>query len=204
VADKTEIIVKAPAKPKPRFKTCPAMVIPQLKDDTVIQTWSENSITAEFNRVKISGWLPLFQNAATAIKLPTELLLAIASRETNMRNIKGDLHADGYHGFGIMQVDIGTDREFCCNWDPTDVQRSIERGAQILALKKAALAHYKVTSLKSIIAAYNAGEGTVIKSIRAGEDVDTHTKGGNYASDVLRRMAVFAKLLKSAGPVNKV
>ena len=46
-----------------------------------------------------------FKTAAERYQLPPEILLAIASRETNMRNIIGD----GGHGYGIMQID---DRSF--------------------------------------------------------------------------------------------
>jgi hypothetical protein len=43
-----------------------------------------------------------------ALPIP-EILMAIASRETNMRNIIGD----GGHGYGIMQIDDRSFPEWC-------------------------------------------------------------------------------------------
>lgn len=38
---------------------------------------------------------------------------------------------------------------------------------------------------RATIAAYNAGEGRVLKCVRKGQDVDTFTAHGNYAKQVL-------------------
>src|ERR1044072_4207136 len=47
------------------------------------------------------GWLPLIRRAEKRHKLPQGMLLAIASRETNMQDIVGD----GGHGRGLFQID---------------------------------------------------------------------------------------------------
>src|SRR5262245_66376982 len=47
------------------------------------------------------GWLPLMAHAEKRHKLPKGMLLAIASRETNMQDICGD----GGHGRGLFQID---------------------------------------------------------------------------------------------------
>ena len=156
--------------------------------------WTETDLRSQFTSAKAHGWLPYFEEAAQQSAFPVELLLAIASRETNMRNIKGDFHNEVYHGYGIMQVDIGTDPEFCRNWTPEKVKESIDRGTQILVGKRSYLAGHHITDLKAIAAAYNTGEGNVARSVAAGRDPDSTTTGGDYGRDVLARMGVFEQL----------
>jgi len=156
--------------------------------------WTESDLIQQFNRADSNGWTAFFATAASANNFDTELLMAIASRETNMQNIKGDLHDGAYHGFGIMQVDIGTDSSFCTNWTPDQVEGSINRGAQILAGKRDALAAKNITDQKAIAAAYNTGAANVIHSVQNGGDPDQTTTGRNYGSDVLARKAVFVGL----------
>jgi hypothetical protein len=157
--------------------------------------WANTDLKREFQKVVDCGWMPYFQSTAKALDLPSELLLAIASRETGMSNVPGDFHNGQFHGFGIMQVDRGTDEEWCCAWHPDKVKESIVRGAEILAEKRAYLAKKKITDWKAIAAAYNAGQGEVVQMIKAGKNPDLATKGGNYGSDVFARSMVFAELL---------
>jgi hypothetical protein len=58
----------------------------------------ERDLARQFERAKQNGWIRFFKDAAKRYQFPRNLL-AIASRETNMRNIIGD----GGHGYGIMQ-----------------------------------------------------------------------------------------------------
>ena len=163
-------------------------------------SWTEADLQRQFNSAKQNGCIAAFRDAAQQYDFPAEILLAIASRETNMRNIKGDLRDGIYHGFGIMQVDIGTDPEFCRNWTPDKVSESILRGTQILAGKRKYLATKNITDLKAIAAAYNTGEGNVARSVAAGQDPDRTTTGRDYGSDVLARMVVFTWILLAEVP----
>lgn len=156
--------------------------------------WTESDLIQQFHRADSNGWTTFFATAASANNFDTEFLMAIASRETNMQNIKGDFHDGAYHGFGIMQVDIGTDPNFCTNWTPDQVEGSINRGAEILAGKRDALAAKNITDQKAIAAAYNTGAANVIHSVQNGGDPDQTTTGRNYGSDVLARKAVFVSL----------
>jgi hypothetical protein len=65
------------------------------------------------------------RSAAERYQLPPEILLAIASRETNMRNIIGD----GGHGYGIMQIDDRSFPEWCNSGLWKDVNAAIQKGA---------------------------------------------------------------------------
>jgi hypothetical protein len=156
--------------------------------------WTESDLSAQLNRAISSGWITFFDDAAKQNGFDTEFLLAIASRETNIRNIKGDFRGGVYHGFGIMQVDIGTDPEFCATWTPGHVEGSIQCGTKILGEKRDSLAANSITDLKAIAAAYNAGARPVIQSVKSGLDPDRTTTGHDYGSDVIARRAVFVKL----------
>jgi soluble lytic murein transglycosylase-like protein len=156
--------------------------------------WTRLDLTRQLNHATSSGWLPFFAAAAELNNFDPDFLLAIASRETNLLNIKGDFRDGIFHGFGIMQVDVGTDPDFCANWTPDQVEGSIQRGTSILVGKRNSLATKNITDLKAIAAAYNTGASNVIRSVQAGLDPDRTTTGRDYGSDVLARMAVFASL----------
>lgn len=160
------------------------------------QQWTEADLEAQYQRAISSGWAPYFEAAAQQHNFQPELLMAIASRETNMKNIKGDVEGGVCQGYGIMQVDIKNNPSFCASWTEDDVQGSIKEGAAMLAEKRDALAHYGITDPRLIAAAYNCGQGTVhsCASAQPAQDPDQHTTWGNYGSDVMKRMAVFARL----------
>src|SRR4051812_46990770 len=87
-------------------------------------TSGANNIPAQYRQ-----WLPDVQAAAKKYNLDPSLILAVMSRETNGKNIKGD----GGHGRGLMQID---DR----SWGPwlnshqggMDPASNIMKGAEIL------------------------------------------------------------------------
>lgn len=160
-----------------------------------MSNWNKATLQLELQHATGCGWMPYFQATAHELKIPCEILLAIASRETGIQDVRGDLRNGTYHGFGVMQVDVGTDPDFCCAWTPGKVQESIDRAGAILAEKRSYLAKKKVTDWKAIAAAYNAGQGKVFELIKAGKNPDLVTNRGNYGSDVLARMMVFAELL---------
>jgi len=111
---------------------------------------------------------------------------------------------DAGHGRGLMQID---DRSFGPdetgkgsgdgwlgrnNW--RDPYVNIKKGVQIL---KGKLSYIRgrvpglpeQALLAAAVAAYNAGEGTVVKALQAGQSPDSHTANGNYGSDVTARAA---------------
>ncbi len=153
----------------------------------------------EYDYAKVLGWLEYFEASAKKYQLEISLLLAIASRETNIRNILGDYG----HGAGVMQVDIGTDREFVTSGEWRDVAKSIDRGTAILSEKVNALAEAKWLSLEAsqsiAIASYNCGRWALL-DYRAGRDPDTHTTGHNYSKDVLSRQVLFKALSEKEFP----
>lgn len=136
---------------------------------------------------------------------------------------------DAGHGRGIMQIDDRSQAQWLASNDWTDPYVNVTKGAQILKekaafflkdgsgkgveLDAAAAAKRGVGAgsyrdprplsgddlIQASIAAYNSGEGNVLKSIAAGVPPDTTTAGGNYSSDVLGRIASMSNAFVNAG-----
>lgn len=99
----------------------------------VIPAW----LVEQYNRAKKNGWLPYFQEGASKYGFRTEDILGVASRESNMKNIKGDYHDGKYHGFSLMQLDINSHRAWIESgeWE-RDVRAAILKGCAALAEKR--------------------------------------------------------------------
>ncbi len=177
---------------------------------------TRRDLEAQFNRVVQKGWLGWFQREAKRARTTTAHLLAIGSRETNLKNIKGDFRGGRYHGFGVMQVDIGTDANYARTWTPENVEPSIVRGVDIY-LSKVADTGRGVGSRLSVrsrsfvgapveaddirrisTAAYNCGRWAYYHFSR-GQNVDSTTTGKDYSRDVYDRAVTFADILEERG-----
>lgn len=164
-------------------------------------------IRQHFEKAKQRGYLPMFQNAGTHFEFPVELLLAIASRETNMTNMRGDFRGGKYHGHGIMQVDIGTAPEWCRSGAWKDVNASIQKGTSILADKARQLRKDwpadRPRTLQQfywvLAASYNHGVPDSLHDFLQDGNPDKDTTGHDYGQDVLGRMQEFAWLLAEHG-----
>ncbi len=158
-----------------------------------------SELAGQLQDVKRQGWLSFFYSVAIEYGFDTSLLLAIGSRETNLTNIEGDFHNGMYHGYGIMQIDIGTAPFFCRMWTPLIVKESIAMGAMILSGKRAQLLSHSISDPRAIAASYNAGASAVLRALAAGKDCDAPTTGGDYGADVMERAAVLQGLLIPGG-----
>jgi hypothetical protein len=69
-------------------------------------TPSKDQLLTQQRRLRASGFDLLLTEFGAANNLPTAFVFAIASRETNCKNILGDKRPDGFHGVGIIQIDI--------------------------------------------------------------------------------------------------
>jgi hypothetical protein len=140
------------------------------------------------------------------------LMMAIGSRETWFGYAPGYQPkgtcagtGDGGHGHGYWQID---DRSFG-PWLAKGLWKNVDdccrQAIRVLVGKRkyisdhlAIFANDPKLLLRATIAAYNCGEGNVVKSIKAGRDVDARTAGGDYSRDVLElRDWYLANVLKA-------
>jgi len=151
------------------------------------------TLLAEYRRAK-ADW-PFIEPVEKANGLPALLLFAVGSRETNLRNIKGDFvqrkneSSPRFHGFGVWQRDSGSfhvDESYL-----KDVRKQADDAAELLAAHHRAFGHWDAA-----VAAYNCGAGNVKKALAAGQSVDSHTAGHDYAADVLARHAFLVDHVK--------
>jgi len=147
---------------------------------------SGQTLLADYRRAK-ETW-PFIEDAEQAHDLPTLLLYAVGSRETNLKNIKGDFSrrphesSKRFHGFGVWQRDsdaFGVDESYL-----RDVRKQAEDAAALLAAN-----HRTFGRWDAAVAAYNCGPGNVKPALAAGLSVDQHTTGRDYSADVLARHA---------------
>lgn len=146
---------------------------------------------AELQRAKDNGWDVLFAASEAAHGLPPGILSAIASRETNTKNIVGD----GGHGRGLMQIDDRSHSSWLVghgagDGGAPDVGAAIDLAGSMIA---ASIAHGRANGvadsdlLKYAASAYNAGDGNALTGYKSSGDSDSRTTGHNYGADVLRR-----------------
>lgn len=133
------------------------------------------------------------------------LILAIASRESGMRNIVGD----GGHGRGFFQQDDRYQQAFLravrgCKPGtntavfPTALPKGRVPTIAAGARRCVAMLEQNVTEAKRLgipdgertrfaLAAYNAGVGGALSGWQSDRNPDKHTAGGDYGEDVLAR-----------------
>ena len=171
--------------------------------------WTIADMTNQFTRTERQGWLPYFAEAATRYGFDQDLLMGIASRETNIRNILGD----GGHGHGIMQIDDRSYPDFCKSDDWKDPRKNILKGAEVLDFVKRreiragigrrneckgnrfeGLTLSDLGLLRTSVAAYNCG-CRAYHAICVYGNPDRSTTGSDYSADVINRAEAFKRLL---------
>jgi hypothetical protein len=133
-----------------------------------------------------------FNIVAQKHDLPPAILAAIASRESRCGNVLVDGWGDHHHGFGIMQVDIGTVPNPAGQPDPRSIDH-IDEATSILAkyfeaMRSRFADQPEARQLQAAIAAYNRGPG----GIGSPDTADAHTTGHDYSSDVWVRASFYA------------
>ena len=161
---------------------------------------------ARMDLPRILTWRDAIYSAAKRYDHDPAVIAAIISRETNGRNLVGDKG----HGHGPMQIDDRSFPAWCREWVAAgkDARKGIEKGADVLAEKRAVLSRLvpallladKDIALRASLAAYNCGEGNVKTILLANRGVpaakmhsiiDLRTHGKDYSRDVLTRAKVF-------------
>lgn len=169
---------------------------------------AEDLYRKQYDRADKAGYDDAFDKASKKTGIPANILMAVGSRETNMRNIMGD----GGRGAGLMQVDVGTDAAFKSSGAWKDAEASIIRGAEILkekfdwltnnAGKEVSVKGNKFTvpkfegeeKMRVALAMYNSGAWAPYHASK-GRSPDFGTTGKDYSADVLKRSEYFGKFL---------
>lgn len=156
---------------------------------------------------KANGWDAIAAEAERARGLPPRLLLAVASRETDMQDVVGD----GGHGRGLFQIDDRAWPEWLAAHGAggreavPPVADAARHAASILADNLVFGRRQGVPDgdlLKFAISGYNAGPGGALAGFTDG-DSDLRTTGGDYAADVLRRQRLLRGRRRAVlGPVD--
>ena len=150
------------------------------------------TISSQLTYVRIRGLIGYFHEAAVKHNVPIALLLAIASRESNMGlNLDANWTGDNGNGIGIMQIDRRYHPEFTGRFANNDHWANINYGAEFLSQ----LIRQFHGELKPAVAAYNAGASRVRSAVSSGLSPDMVTTGKDYASDVLRRKQIIESML---------
>ena len=151
-----------------------------------------DQLAQQVSSARARGWAPIMRKAEKRHDLPAGLLLALASRETDMEDVVGDKG----HGRGLFQID---DR-FHTDWlaahgapgqgTTPRVADAADFAASMLASNLAFAAQNGIPAsdqLRFACSAYNAGAGGALEGQQSG-DCDRKTTGADYGRDVLERL----------------
>jgi len=146
-------------------------------------------------------------SAAAQFRHRPEVLAGLMMRETAggtshlLDRIGPAGRGDEGHGHGLMQIDDRSFPEFCAGDDWKDPDKNVAFAARVLRNKRCFLASrllgHQLTDQdleRAAIAAYNAGEGRVLKTILDGRDPDGVTAHSNYSREVLRLAEIYRTL----------
>ena len=158
-------------------------------------TYPPGQFQNELAEITARGYDVLINQAAADFSLQPSLMAGIGSRESNwglILNPHGPTGTgDRGHGRGLMQIDDRTWGTWLNTHNWQDPETNIRKGCTILADNRqffvARLGGAELLILRTALAGYNAGPGNVLNDIRAGQDIDHHTAGGDYSKDILNR-----------------
>lgn len=159
-----------------------------------MSTPTEAQLRSQYEDASSIGLRNACKEAEAKYDLPAGLMLAIASRETNMRNINGD----GGRGRGVFQIDDRYHQGFLSkHGSPPPVAEAAMYAAKLIAdnIKYAKAQGVPAKDrLRVAVAGYNAGMGGAMAGYRAGA-VDSRTTGDDYSADVFARRKTIATFL---------
>jgi hypothetical protein len=177
--------------------------------------WTPNDLKKQFNRANGDGWVAFFDQAGKDYKFSTHILMAVSSRETNIKNIIGD----GGHGYGLMQIDDRSFPDWCHSGVWEDANAGVQKGALVLDDKRESVRNGQGKTLKvkiggkdvsfvgkpnltpaellqTALAAYNSGLKAYY-GLSVFDDPDRFTTQKDYSADTLARAAVFKSLISN-------
>jgi hypothetical protein len=106
-----------------------------------------------------------------------------------------------YHGFGYWQIDVASFPDFIISGNWKDPYKTCMKAIAVLEGKRKYLQkRTRITDEalhRAITAAYNCGEGNVMKVLDKGQDIDIRTHQHNYSAEVWRFRAIAQKILNN-------
>lgn len=151
---------------------------------------------------RLSRWSTEVAEASAATGVDPLVIFAVMDRESNGGETLKPPGAGGVgdkgHGRGLMQIDDRAWPDWVSSERWWDALTNITKGASIL--RRLQDAFRSADGLAPILAAYNAGEGRIRRILGPltrpvnPAALDPYTTGGDYVSDVLRRLNEFRAL----------
>lgn len=141
----------------------------------------------------------IIQAAAEKYGHRPEVIAGLLMRESRGGEaLDANGRGDEGHGCGLMQIDERWFPAFCESALWRDPGKNIDFGAYVLHAKRGVLiAKSKLHGQeleRASIAAYNCGEGNVLKAIASGEDPDSRTTGRDFAKSVLEYADAYRRI----------
>ena len=107
-----------------------------------------------------------------------------------------------YHGYGFVQIDTGSYPDFINSTPLGNYKAYLRKAILVLEEKRKSIVSAGYTTeklgeeyfLRAILAAYNSGQGNVIKSLKRDRDVDSTTYQFDYSKDVMRMRYVYGEM----------
>lgn len=104
-----------------------------------------------------------------------------------------------YHGYGFVQIDTHSYPQFIRDTPLSDYRAYLHKAIEVLEEKRIFLqkrGYSKNTMnedlwLRSVVAAYNTGQGNVAKSLDRGLDPDRTTHQGDYSKEVMKFREIY-------------
>ena len=173
-----------------------------------MSNWTKRDLENQFSRSQRDGWIAFFKEGSVSYGFSVTILMAVASRETNIKSIIGD----SGHGYGIMQIDDRSYPDWCHSGVWKDPRSAILKGAQVLDGKREDIINNQGKIIKfagrSFIGKSNLNQDEILRTTLAGynsgwwayynlsinNDPDLRTSGKNYSSDTLDRSTIFQEI----------
>ena len=164
-------------------------------------SYPKSALKEEYEDASQIGLRNACKDAEEKYDLPPGLMLAVASRETQMRNIRGD----GGHGRGVFQIDDRWHPDWLAKHaGPSGVPPVRDAAFYAASLIAANIAEArragvpKDDQVRVALAGYNAGMNRAISDYKSSGNPDARTTGGDYSRDVLGRRRDVVTFLPAA------
>lgn len=162
----------------------------------MLNTLKNILMARSFKKALADGWIDKLTKGANAADMPVAYIVAVASRETELRNIA---QKNGL-GRGIMQVDGGSHAIARTDLWETEPQvvidyacKQLESGFRRSKERYPKLGYYQ--HLKVAAAGYNMGWTRMDDAVQKRQNCDFYTTGGDYGKDVMERMTFFTEYM---------